>query len=77
MVPCIIPIFQSNWGSLDDLTKFSGCYTFGTRGVVLFLRIKILVIMDISEIYRRIFWEKNIDRLKIDQNSSECKKNRI
>ena len=48
MVPRVIPIFQSNWGSLNDLTKFSGCYAFGTSGVVLFLRIKILVIMDIS-----------------------------
>ena len=69
MVPRVIPIFQSNWGSLNDLTKFSGCYTFGTSGVVLFLRIKILVIRDISDIYRRIFWKKNIDRPKIDQNS--------
>ena len=70
MVPCVIPIFQSNWGSLNDLTKFSGCYTFGsTSGVVLFLRIKILVITDILEIYRWIFWKKNIDRPKINQNS--------
>ena len=70
MVPRVIPIFQSNWGSLNDLTKFSGCYTFGsTSGVVLFLRIKILVIMDISEIYQQIFWKKNIYRPKINQNS--------
>ena len=70
MVPRVIPIFQSNWGSLNDLTKFSGCYTFGTSGVVLFLRIKILVIN-----YRYIRYistdilEKNIERPKIDQNS--------
>ena len=69
MVPRVIPIFQSNWGSLNDLTKFSGCYAFGTSGVVLFLRIKILVIMDISEIYQQIFWKKNIYRPKINQNS--------
>ena len=32
---------------------------------------------DISKIYQRIFWKKNIDRPKIDQNLWKYKKNPI